>query len=563
MSIVELILAQGERVESDLVSDTMETTVILAAANQYVDIVRVLLEAAGDKKRALVNKFTTTGSTALHISVQRKNMELIAMLLAAGADPSVAKRDGSTPLHVAAVVDAHETVAPLLASGANMELDRFGCNPLHTACIKGHVATVRALLTLRPALIDTPDGDGSTPIHLACNVTKDEDISRAAQVIRALITYGADVNCVDGGGATPLHVLAAVGDRGVAIAALLLENGARPTIENSCGWTPLHHAANNQSPAMMDVLREWCERHEPVFLSTFDAAKPRATRVNRDTLVLESGPDRIARIATDIRERRITRIVILSGAGISVSAGIPAYRTSDGLLTTTRFQFSMDSITNDPDTFFDGIRQYFLPAINGKIKPTRSHEFLGSLASHGLLQRNFTQNVDMLEQAADVPSDLVVHSHGSLANWYCSGCRQPADSEAVWREIGRGGQPYCTVPACRAVIRPDVVFFGEGLPVRFHQQAILDMRQADLLIVMGTSLSVYPFAGLVNDVGGSIPRILINKDPVGPFRGVSDIDRDVSSQQQLIIESRGSRDVVLLGECDQGVDYLSKLIFDQ
>jgi len=85
-----------------------------------------------------------------------------------------------------------------------------------------------------------------------------------------------------------------------------------------------------------------------------------------------------------------------------------------------------------------------------------------------------------------------------------------------WKDVSNGIIPTCV--KCSGVCRPDVVFFGESLPTRFLDMRKKDLAECDLLIIIGTSLVVYPFAGLVNEVKAEVPRLLINKESVGPFQ---------------------------------------------
>jgi NAD-dependent SIR2 family protein deacetylase len=121
--------------------------------------------------------------------------------------------------------------------------------------------------------------------------------------------------------------------------------------------------------------------------------------------------------------------------------------------------------------------------------------------------------------------------------------------EDFWNSIEKDSVPTCH--QCQGTIRPNVVFFGEGIPSTFLDNKANDLKNSDLVIVMGTSLVVYPFAGLVNEVKESIPRLLINRDPVGPFRPYSEDEN---------ARKFNYRDVSLLGDCDQGVLELIKLL---
>jgi len=114
--------------------------------------------------------------------------------------------------------------------------------------------------------------------------------------------------------------------------------------------------------------------------------------------------------------------------------------------------------------------------------------------------------------------------------------------------------PLC--PVCNSVARPDVVFFGESLPKRFLEMRTFDFKECDLLIVAGTSLLVYPFAGLANEVSPLTPRLLLNRDSVGAFRAIPSATGGEGEKEAKVNvqESVGNyRDVQVLGDCDQGV----------
>lgn len=110
-----------------------------------------------------------------------------------------------------------------------------------------------------------------------------------------------------------------------------------------------------------------------------------------------------------------------------------------------------------------------------------------------------------------------MESHGSFAKCFCMDCGKPGSMKEFWEAVAESDVPKCK--SCgKGTVRPDVVFFGEGLPAEFSDRRMKDFEKCDLLIVMGTSLVVYPFASLVGDVSDATPRLLINKEPVGAFR---------------------------------------------
>lgn len=172
----------------------------------------------------------------------------------------------------------------------------------------------------------------------------------------------------------------------------------------------------------------------------------------------------------------------------------------------------------------------------GKFRPTIAHSFISLLHEKGLLLKAFTQNIDCLEREAGLPEDAIVEAHGSFAGQSCIDCSSPCHDEDMNRAMEADKVPYCR--GCRGLVKPNIVFFGESLPPKFRQNVPL-IRDADLLIVMGTSLTVSPFAQLPQLVRGFTPRLLINLERVG----------DLGSRRN---------DVLYLGKCDDGVREFAK-----
>ncbi|OAL31694.1 hypothetical protein AYO20_08087 [Fonsecaea nubica] len=224
----------------------------------------------------------------------------------------------------------------------------------------------------------------------------------------------------------------------------------------------------------------------------------------------------IEAVAQYIKEKDIKNIVVMTGAGISTSAGIPDFRSPDtGLyanlarlnLPYAEAVFDISYFRNNPYPFYTLANELY----PGKYRPTVTHAFISLLHKKGRLLKLFTQNIDCLEREAGVPGEKIVEAHGSFATQRCIECKTEFPGD----------------------LKPDIVFFGEALPESFHRNRSLPAK-ADLAIVMGTSLTVQPFASLPSFVREGTPRVLINLERVG---------------------SIGSRpdDVLLLGDCDEGV----------
>ncbi|KAL7866535.1 hypothetical protein AOLI_G00143490 [Acnodon oligacanthus] len=224
-------------------------------------------------------------------------------------------------------------------------------------------------------------------------------------------------------------------------------------------------------------------------------------------------------IAKSIRERECKRIVVMAGAGISTPSGIPDFRSPGSGLYDNLQQydlpyaeaiFEINYFHHNPKPFFALAKELY----PGNYQPNLTHYFIRLLHDKGQLLRMYTQNIDGLERMAGIPPKMLVEAHGTFATATCTVCRRDYKGEELHNDIMAGTVPNCL--HCKGVIKPDIVFFGEELPQHFFLY-LTDFPMADLLIVMGTSLEVEPFASLAGAVSGSVPRLLINRDLVGPF----------------------------------------------
>ena len=139
-----------------------------------------------------------------------------------------------------------------------------------------------------------------------------------------------------------------------------------------------------------------------------------------------------------------------------------------------------------------------------------------------------------------MPEDKIVEAHGSFARQSCIECHSSYPSDLMKKAIDAREIPHCQTPQCNGLVKPDIVFFGEQLPENFHRNRGLP-AEADLCIVMGTSLNVQPFASLPGFCGDHTPRILINLERVGGLGSRAD-------------------DVLLLGDCDTGIRKLTSAL---
>jgi NAD-dependent deacetylase sirtuin 1 len=244
-------------------------------------------------------------------------------------------------------------------------------------------------------------------------------------------------------------------------------------------------------------------------------------------------------------------IVVLAGAGISVSAGIPDFRSKNGIysmdialeLPQPECLFDIHYFKDDPLPFFHLARKLY----PGNFQPTKTHHFIHELEKRGKLLRCFTQNIDMLEEAAGISTSKVIHAHGSFATATCMECKKRVTCQDLRADIMATPLrvPTCTGSKrrrnCRGVLKPNITFFGESIPAKVKRTLAKDRAKVDLLLVIGTSLQVAPMSGVLNFIPGDVPQILINLDHVK-------MDNRHGSE---------GFDVELLGESDFVVEYLT------
>jgi len=252
-------------------------------------------------------------------------------------------------------------------------------------------------------------------------------------------------------------------------------------------------------------------------------------------------PDQIKEASSIIQKAH--NIIILTGAGISTSAGIPDFRSpKTGLYANLQKYnlpfpeaiFDINYFKQNPKPFFELAKELF----TGNYQPTPTHRFIRLLEEEGKLVRNYTQNIDGLERAANIQK--IIECHGTFQTATCRICGKKYNLSSIEIQIKDGLIPFCT---CRpdSVIKPDIVFYGEALPPIFFESIPQDFPKADLLLIMGTSLNVYPVAWLIDEVIPQCPVILINRTPP-PF------------DHQKKIKP-------LLGDCDEICSKISKEIF--
>ncbi|KAG0208244.1 NAD-dependent histone deacetylase sir2 [Mortierella sp. GBA30] len=243
------------------------------------------------------------------------------------------------------------------------------------------------------------------------------------------------------------------------------------------------------------------------------------------------------------------RIMVLTGAGVSVSCGIPDFRSEDGIysrlsefeLDDPQQMFDLEFFRERPEIFYSFAREIF----PSNFIPSPSHYFIRLLEEQGRLLRNYTQNIDTLEQKAGI--QRVLQCHGSFATASCVRCGHQVQGDEIKESIFKQEVAYCKVcktpsppPKAkaqkkararysssdedesdedddsdpnRALMKPDIVFFGEKLPPLFDQSLKEDREKVDLLIVIGSSLKVAPVSDIMHQLPNAVPQILINRTP--------------------------------------------------
>lgn len=210
------------------------------------------------------------------------------------------------------------------------------------------------------------------------------------------------------------------------------------------------------------------------------------------------------------------KAVFFGGAGVSTASGIKDFRSPDGLYNQKfdyppEYLLSHSCYRDHPQEFFDFYRNLMIPQ---GVYPNQAHLKLAELEQDGKLEAVVTQNIDGLHQAAG--SKTVYELHGSVHRNYCQKCNALYDAEYMLKTTG---VPKC--PKCGGPIKPDVVLYEEPLNNHIMQQSLMAIAQADTLIVGGTSLTVYPAAGLIDYFRGN-NLVLINRDPT-PRDGQADV----------------------------------------
>ena len=235
-------------------------------------------------------------------------------------------------------------------------------------------------------------------------------------------------------------------------------------------------------------------------------------------------------------------LVAFSGAGISTESGIPDFRGPQGIWTKMR-PIELQEFLRDPEAR----REYWRRKIEGyprmrDARPNEGHLALARLFAAGYLRTMITQNVDGLHQKAGIPADRVIELHGSNACVACLQCRRRFEWEEVLPFFEQHPAPSTECPRCDGCggwLKPATISFGQAMPEEQTRTAFAEARKADLLITVGTSLQVFPAAGIPGETRGHGGKVaIINNQPT-----------ELDHQADLIV--RGASGEILSGLTDR------------
>jgi len=259
-----------------------------------------------------------------------------------------------------------------------------------------------------------------------------------------------------------------------------------------------------------------------------------------------------------IKSQGCQRIVVVTGAGISTSAGIPAYISPGSAIKNIIKKYNLCDeycllnhrvFRKDPRSFYEFARFF-----SDDLKPTISHYFLRLLHEKNLLKRIYTMNLDDLEEKAGIPANKIVQAAGSFSSCTClrKSCKNKLGKQETKLCIQRSATVIPRCHLCNGLLKPDICFVGDPLIQRFFQLSVKDLRNCDLLLVMGSSLAHYPFDGLLDLLPLHVPRLGINLKKYPPptelevLMGVVD-----NNNWWKFNEVDNYRDVCMEGEADK------------
>ena len=216
-------------------------------------------------------------------------------------------------------------------------------------------------------------------------------------------------------------------------------------------------------------------------------------------------------------------IVVFTGAGISTESGIPDFRGPGGIWS--RYdpeEFTIQRFLSSSESRKMQWKMLTETGLTTEAKPNAAHHAIAELYQLGKLDCVITQNVDNLHQKAGVPQDKVFELHGNMQRVVCLNCHRRFPIEEILRKIKEGAEvPDC--PDCHGILKPDAVFFGEALPQATLAEAARRSRNCDLLIIVGSTLVVYPAAYIpmyAKDAGAKLAIINLGETPLDHYATV-------------------------------------------
>ena len=225
------------------------------------------------------------------------------------------------------------------------------------------------------------------------------------------------------------------------------------------------------------------------------------------------------KFANKLKNNKYSKILFMVGAGISTTADIPYFRSKTGLFKQLQDKYNLSSpeeffykktFLEKPQYFYEFTKLFDLSKINSTI----SHKFMNFIVSKNMVKYIFTQNIDGLEIKAKIPEEKLIFAHGNFYKGHCAKCDKEIDINKINEGIQKGEIYYC--PDCKGPCKPNVVFYGEGLPTRFFEK-LGECKDVDLIIIMGTSLKVQPFASIPYLTNPFADIVVYNMEEVGGF----------------------------------------------
>ncbi|CDO95829.1 unnamed protein product [Kluyveromyces dobzhanskii CBS 2104] len=265
-------------------------------------------------------------------------------------------------------------------------------------------------------------------------------------------------------------------------------------------------------------------------------------------------PKAIKKLSECLNKEPDVKVIFMVGAGISTSSGIPDFRSPEtGLyhnlsklnLPYAEAVFDIDYFEKNPKPFYTLAKELY----PGNFKPSPFHYLMKLFENKNRLKRIYTQNIDTLEREAEISDEFIIEAHGSFAANHCIDCDKEFPREVFEEKLFLSEEEsdeegkYALCDNCGGLIKPKIVFFGEGLPTPFFETWDLDSsaKEKTVCIVCGTSLTVFPFASLPAEAPNSWIRALLNREIVGDFK-----------------TSRKKNDLIFQGSADEAAFLLAQ-----